>query len=359
VRAAAILLVGTSPPAYGFVGRATGRARAQTPDLAGTPIACLDILGCSILQRTMARLAQAGITSFSVLADAATLGHAMEALGGPQPGWPVEAHAIHDEPDIWPAIGDAIGRFIAEDIPNVFLVWLGDYVEFVPEEVLQFSRNHRHGLIHLHDRLGPTGVWLLSEYMTKGPGREAKEFSLAGQVAADAKPYLVDGYVNRLSGMRDLRRFVTDVFASRCAARPRGKEMRPGIWTDDGAKLHRQARIVPPAYIGKSARISAATLITRASSIERDCTVDHGTVVENSSVLAGTYVGTGLDVIHSVVSGNTLVHLRRDLAIEIHDEVLIRANPPSRLSKVFQRPDLTLVKNQTGHTRPTHSKGVL
>ena len=118
---------------------------------------------------------------------------------------------------------------------------------------------------------------------------------------------------------------------------PRGNEIKAGVWIDEGAQVHKQARIVPPAYVGKNTKVGPASLITRSSSIERDCNVEYGTVIEDSSILAGTYIGTGLDVTHSVVCGNMLVHLNQNLVMEINDEILIGNNVTSRLREVFRR----------------------
>ena len=37
--------------------------------------------------------------------------------------------------------------------------------------------------------------------------------------------------------------------------RPSGVEVRAGIWIEDGADVHRRARIVAPAYIGSGSKV--------------------------------------------------------------------------------------------------------
>ena len=98
--------------------------------------------------------------------------------------------------------------------------------------------------------------------------------------------YFVRGYVNRLTGPADLRRLAVDALTSRCRLRPQGTESRPGVWMDEGAQVHRDARIVAPIFIGRGARISEQCLVTRCSSIESNCHIDYGTVVEDSSILS-------------------------------------------------------------------------
>jgi NDP-sugar pyrophosphorylase family protein len=112
--------------------------------------------------------------------------------------------------------------------------------------------------------------------------------------------------------------------------RPSGVELKPGIWVDEGAEIHRKARIVAPAYIGRDSKVMEDTLITRCSNIERGCCVDYGTVVENSSLLANTHVGIWLDVCHAVVSGNKLMSLGRNVTLEITDRSILRSTGSTR-----------------------------
>jgi NDP-sugar pyrophosphorylase family protein len=96
----------------------------------------------------------------------------------------------------------------------------------------------------------------------------------------------------------------------------------------EGAQVEREARIVAPAFIGRDACVGQQCLVTRGSNIERNSVVDYGTVIENTSVLPNTYVGIGLDVCHSVVDGNKLLNIQRDVLLEIDDSAVIRENKP-------------------------------
>ena len=104
---------------------------------------------------------------------------------------------------------------------------------------------------------------------------------------------------------------------------------------DDGARRHRTARIVAPAYLGRDARMGRSAVVARFSNVERNCHVEEGTVVDSASVLSYTTLGRGLDVSNAVVHGNEFVDLGRNLAIRIDDPSLIRdtAPRPWRLSK--------------------------
>ena len=142
--------------------------------------------------------------------------------------------------------------------------------------------------------------------------------------------YFVREYVSRLAHPRDLRRVACDALRGRCAMRPTGQETKPGIWIEDDAEVHRRARIVAPAYIGRGTKVKEDTLITRCSTVERGCCVDAGTVIEDSSVLPNTHIGIWLDVCHAIASGNKLFSLERDVMVEISDSNVMRANGSAR-----------------------------
>ncbi len=95
-----------------------------------------------------------------------------------------------------------------------------------------------------------------------------------------------------------------------------------------------RARVLAPAFIGAHSKIRASALVTRDSVIEHHAEVDCGTVVENSTILPFTYVGAGLDVMHSVVGFRRMSHLLRNVEVEIHDGKLVGMSPVSTVSRL-------------------------
>ena len=80
----------------------------------------------------------------------------------------------------------------------------------------------------------------------------------------DGPSYLVSGYVNQVTTPWDLRSLVTDVFRRRCEMRPPGKEIRPGVWVEAGARIHRRAHRSSSLYRSRGAG-AGDTLITRGA----------------------------------------------------------------------------------------------
>ena len=75
-------------------------------------------------------------------------------------------------------------------------------------------------------------------------------------------------------------------------------------------------------------------MITRGTVVEHHAEIDCGTVVENSTVLPYTYVGAGLDVMHSVVGFRRLSHLVRNVEVEISDRKLVGMPAVSAVSRL-------------------------
>ena len=97
---------------------------------------------------------------------------------------------------------------------------------------------------------------------------------------------------------------------------------------DDGARPHRSARILAPAYVGHAAKLEPSSVLARFSNVERNCRVGTGTVVESASVLSHTALGRGLDVSQAVVHGNQFADLARNLVLTIDDPNLVRDTTP-------------------------------
>ena len=100
------------------------------------------------------------------------------------------------------------------------------------------------------------------------------------------------------------------------------------MWVAPSARLHPRARVVSPSYIGNHTRLRSGVLITRCTNIEHHCEVDRGSVVENATILPHTYLGSGLDITHSIVNRNAMVDVRRAVEVEIGDRSLIGSTSP-------------------------------
>jgi NDP-sugar pyrophosphorylase family protein len=300
--------------------------RTVAPDQEGVPLVCVDLLGQSVLARFLDELRRGGIERISVLGNFASTTVGADSSG-------IEFNAT-EEP--WRS---ATQQLLAreENKENngdpVLVVRLGAYVDLDLKGFFQFHHEQKQAISRVLDKEGALDFWIMN------PAGVAEGIDIATVLhSAEPAPYVVPGYVNRLQHPRDLRRLVVDSFTNRCRLRPLGTETRPGVWIEEGAQVHRDARIVAPAFIGRGTRIGEQCLITRSSNVESSCQIDYGTVVEDSSILSNSYVGIGLDLSHSIVDGNNLLNLERGVTLEISDPCVIRPNRVPRQDKNLKLP---------------------
>jgi hypothetical protein len=293
--------------------------------LLNEPLACLEILGRTTVERMVQCFLREDLTVVSVLIDA-SVSHLVSTSGNPD--WNSDRLDCQVVDDVWAAVARTLKNYSEGGIDHAVIATVSAYVECDLPDMLQFHRERRHAVTRGFDSQGALEFWIAD------PARAGEVgLTFLSAEAPGASFYFVKPYVNRLATPRHLRQFVTDALRGRCEARPAGRETRPGVWVDDGAQLHRRARIVAPAYIGRGSRIREDTLITRCSNIESFCCVDYGTVIEDSSVLANSYVGIWLDVSHALVRGNKLLNLERDVLVEFSDTSLIRENTVSKAAR--------------------------
>jgi len=287
---------------------------AGQESLLAEPFACVDVMGRPMMDRTIERFVRAGVEAVSVLVPAqiACAVHASPAFKN------VELQVVAE---LNSAVAQKCKEYSQAGIEHSFVVPASLYTETDLLDFFYFHREAKQAATRAFDAGGSLDLWVID----CAKAQQCEPDILLQQAQNSGSSYFIREYVNRVTDARDLRRYVSDVLRGRCAIRPSGVEIKPGIWVDEGAELHRRARIVAPAYIGRGAEIKEDTLITRCSTIEKGCYVDYGTVVEESSILANTQIGIWLDVRHSVAKGNKLFNLERNVILEISDASIMRA----------------------------------
>ncbi len=330
MRAGVIFIVGAESgvtagqvPAFSAV-----RVGDQPLGLLNEPLACLEILGRTTVERMLERFLREDLAVVSVLVNE-SVSH-LVSTGRPE--WQSDRLNCQVVDDVWCAVARTLKDYSEAGIEHAVIATASAYVEFDLLDILQFHRERRQSVTQGFDSLGALQFWVVDS----ARANEAGLAFLSPEIgASEAAPYFVKPYVNRLATPRHLRAFVTDALRGKCEARPAGTEIRPGVWIDEGAHLHKRARIVAPAYIGRGSRVREDTLITRCSSIESFCCVDYGSVIEDSTILASSYVGIWLDVAHALVRGNKLLNLERNVLLEFSDTSLVRENTAG--SKIMRR----------------------
>ncbi|MGA8540291.1 MAG: hypothetical protein WB566_12385 [Terriglobales bacterium] len=284
------------------------------------PLACVDVVGKSVLERTVERLLRAGVEIVTVLASAS----AFNRLAPFRTGFgKVMVRAVND---LRSAIDQQLSEYSQSGIEHAFVNSANAYAETDLLDLFYFHREAKQTITRTFDREGALALSVVD-------CARAQQLPVGDSLSDGARnspSYFIREYVIRLSHPRDLRQLGEDILRGRCERGPCGEKVRPGIWIADGAEVDRRARVVAPAYIGAGSKVLADTLITRFSVIERGCYIDCGSVIEDSSILPGTRVGIWLDVCHAIVEGSRILSLPRDVMIEISDPTIIRSLVPIR-----------------------------
>ena len=310
---AAIIIVGACP-------EEADSGRNPSPGIAdevfaGIPIALLDLLGKSVVHHVVDRLRRSGVEAVTALTgegacdetDRCEVPSQLSCLPANQ---------------LWRAAEEAFSAYASEGVENVLLLRLGPYAEIELDALVRFHSGRRQNATAIFDQAGDP----LDAAIVQAARRSDASFLIRNGLRATrlpSEPYIMPGYVNRVETPRDLRRLAQDALLMRCDIRPQGREVKPGVWVGEHARIHRTARVLAPAFVGTHAKLRAASVVTRCSVVEHHAEVDCGTVLEDTTVLPYTYVGAGLDASHAVAGFGRLVHLRRDTEVEIADTRLL------------------------------------
>ena len=290
-------------------------------------LAYLNLLGRSPVERIVERFVRAEVDVVSVLCKPGE-------FSGVKPSFTAFENVEHYcVPDLSRGVEDKLREYSEKGIDHAFLLFGNLYAETDLLDFFYFHRESRRNATRSVIREEPLDLWAVR--CCAAQDQDLSRLLANSELGANA--YLIRDYVNQLAGFRDFRRFAADLLQGRCFVRPPGREVKRGIWIDDEAEVHRQARIVAPAYVGRRSRVLQDTLITRASSVEKDCCIDYGTVIEDTSVLQNTEIGICLDVCHAIANGSKLVSLDRDVVIEISDPAVMHSNTADRGSAKERR----------------------
>ena len=227
-----------------------------------------------------------------------------------------------EEHCFWRAVENVFNDFAQSGSELVLVVRLGAYAEIDYEELVQFHLDKQCRISSVTDPEGTP----LDTFVISASRRNDAAFLFRHELRetrTGCEEFSHRGYTNPLRNAGDLRLLALDSFAGLTSILPRGEQIKPGVWVGENAKIHRNARVLAPCFVGANAKVRASALLTRGSVIEHHAEVDCGTVVENSTLLPLSTVGAGLDVTNSVLGFSRIWNLKRDIEVPIEDSRLI------------------------------------
>jgi hypothetical protein len=306
VQIAAILTVAAeqSPRhAFSLIGRNTQETSRS--------FAKAEILGASLLERTLRKLESLGTLPPKVLSGGNVSDHVL----------PTRSTRTGSFIESWEK---AVSGYVNAGVESILLVRVGTYTDIDYLDFLRFHRETGSPLSHAYSGEVSLDIAVVDATLLRNTDDLFRR--VLSHLIPQQKRFRYEGYVNRLRNREELHRLMRDGLQGQCLVSPVGTEIRPGVWCGDGAEIDHTASIEGPAFIGAHAKIGAGCRISGVSSIERDCQVDCGTVIDSSLVLTGTYIGVALDVRRSVVAKAKLFSLDRNIEVSVSDARLIGKN---------------------------------
>jgi hypothetical protein len=254
------------------------------------------------------------------------------------------------------AFAHAIGRLAKQNTGITLIARLGAYVELDLDSAVQHHLACGQAITPIHDRSDGLRHWLVdTKKLDKIP--QSLFFSTCEtDLGLPGIPFVTKQYVNRLENARDLRQLTVDGFLGRCAVRPEGKEIRPGVWVNGSAYLHKCVRLVAPVYIGRDTRVESTTVITRFSNLESHSHIGAGSLISHASILSHTTVGKGLDISEAVVDGCELVDLDHNVALTIADPNLIAETASAKWHAPGLRPRTQKTRQESWQPEAEYSQ---
>ena len=234
----AILIV--APPA----------GNATVENIAGVPLAFLDVLGRPVVLRVMDRLRKFGITRLSVI-------NGWESAARPFSAPPVSSQVpwVHASGgQVWRAAENAFSGQAQSGADVVLALRLGAYTDIDFDELIQFHLDRNSRVTAVYTPAGaPLDIAAIASSRRNDAAflfrRQLREFRVP------AEKYVFQGYVNRLAEPAALRRLALDGFVFRVQIPPAAAEVRPGVWIAPGRPYsawcpHRRAGIHRPPRQG-------------------------------------------------------------------------------------------------------------
>ncbi len=291
--------------------------------LGGVPLAFLDVLGRPVVHRMANLLQEQGVSRVSILSEypmpaMSSAGRAVQAAIGCEHLAPAR---------FWRGAENAFSDLVQAGADEVIVIRLGGYIQLDVQDLLS---HHFEKRCRVTAAVTPDGK-PLEVFSISANRRNDAAFLFRHQLQETRTPcqnYVFHGYVNRLETASDLRALAVEALLQRIPIQPEGKEIRPGIWVAEGARIHPTARLVAPAFVGERARVLERAVVTRCSAVEHHAVVAPGTVVEGATVLPHTRVGAALDLAHTVAGLGRVINLRRAVEVEVEDPRLLSAISP-------------------------------
>lgn len=125
------------------------------------------------------------------------------------------------------------------------------------------------------------------------------------------------------SELQESQRLVLDDAGANFLFPTGAKKQKEGIWVSPNVEIPAHMHLKGPVFIGENTQLGDRVVLGPYTVVEQDCIIDEQSTVENSTISRSTYVGEGLDIVHSVVEHNLLLNLTHDSVVAMTDTFIL------------------------------------
>lgn len=101
------------------------------------------------------------------------------------------------------------------------------------------------------------------------------------------------------------------------------REVEENIWLSRNVSLHPTTRLVPPVHVGENVQIGKGVQLGPYVVVGDDCIVEETCSISQSLILAGSYLGVGLELKETIVDKNRLINLAIGSEITVRDDFIL------------------------------------
>src|SRR5450432_3086406 len=197
------------------------------------PLALVDVAGKSALMRTAERLRKFGVGPVTAVIEEAPT---------------ISVRGLQGEPGLTSMISPRERFWRAAE--NVILIKLGCYFEPDFDAVIQSHLDHNCRVSKLSYEGLPLEVFCISA-SRRNDAASLFRTNLS-KCRTDCEIVEQNGYFNPLSNACDLRQLAIDILTLQTDTSPAGQQVKPGVWIARGGHVEKGARVIAPAFIGRS-----------------------------------------------------------------------------------------------------------
>jgi len=167
--------------------------------------------------------------------------------------------------------------------------------------------------------------WVLSDCLAQAQSRESMERILLADprvwCETTEPPSCADSAAGLLRAMQRLLQ---------CPEPPVGiarNPVAPGLWIGNGCRIHPTAVVKAPAYLGDHVLVGPGAVVGPNAAVGAHSIIDRDAIVVDGIVAPESYLGAGVELRQSLLSGRSLVNVALGACVEVPDREL--AGPAS------------------------------